>query len=460
MDTFNLNSELYKDEEIETLFNLKKPYTQSDILKAKDVLLKQLISNKSLGSEKQREISFFIDTISTRITNNINKHNINNHNINNHNINNHNINNQIIQQGSNFLIENVNTIAGRTTQLLDGRLAGHSEVPPGFLNPINVRTLTQSVNIDTRFRPNYYGSSATNFTISLPSTQKNVVKMRVASIEIPMSYHAISKSSGNNTCLIIDSNNVNNCWLVILPDGNYEQSWAGESNASHIETAMNNALATATPGTIDLTTGKVTLNGAQPKIRPLIDLCFTLDRVSGRSVFAIPKGGGTTVFTTGFTVRFNVDGDGNLNLETNIQMRLGWQLGFRSAQYICGGGVNGAGACLSEGICLICGPRYGFISIEDYQKNTSPSYIVAYANSILQNNVITRVNLSSVLGDVGVYQISNDLGLDSQTGRTREYFGAVDIQKLHISMYDEYGRFINLNNMDWSFTLEFDKLYD
>lgn len=112
MDTFNLNSELYNDEEIETLFNLKKPYTQSEILKAKDVLLKQLISNKSLGSEKQREISFFIDTISTRITNNIN--------------------NQIIQQGSNFLIENVNTIAARTTQLLDGRLAGHGDVPPGF----------------------------------------------------------------------------------------------------------------------------------------------------------------------------------------------------------------------------------------------------------------------------------------------------------------------------------------
>jgi len=442
MDTFNLNSELYNDEEIETLFNLKKPYTLPDILKAKDVLLKQLISNKSIGSEKQREISFFIDTISTRITNKLN--------------------NQIIQQGSNFLIENVNTIAGRTTQLLDGRIAGHGDVPPGFLNPINVRTLTQTVNIDTRFRPNYYGSSATNFTVSLHSIQKNVVKMRIASIEIPMSYHAISKSSGNNTCLIIDANGSGtNCWLVILPDGNYEQSWAGESNASHIETAMNNAISTATPGTVDLTTGKVTLNGLQPKINPLKDLCFTLDRVSGRSVFAVPQSGtSTTIFTKGFTVRFNIDTDGNLNLETNIQMRLGWQLGFRSAQYVCGGGVSGAGACLSEGICLVCGPRYGFISIEDYQKNTSPSYIVAYANSILQNNVITRVNLSSVLGDVGVYQVSNDLGLDNQTGRTREYFGAVDIQKLHISMYDEYGRIINLNNMDWSLTLEFDKLYD
>jgi hypothetical protein len=444
MDTFNLNSELYNDKEIETLFNLKNTYTQPDILKAKDVLLKQLISNTSLGAEKQREISFFIDTISNRITNKINSHN------------------QINQQGSNFLIENVNTIAGKTTQLLDGRLAGQGDVPPGFLNPINVRTITQNVNIDSRFRPNYYGTSSTNFSIFLPFTQKNVVKMRISSIEVPMSYHAISKSNGNSTCLIIDaSGSGTNCWLVNLPDGNYEQSWAGESNASHIETAMNNAIATATPGIIDLTTGKVALTGTQPKIKPLTDLCFTLDRVSGRSVFAVPQAGSSsTIFTKGFTVRFNVDGDGNLNLETNIQLRLGWQLGFRSAQYVCGGGVSGAGACVSEGICLICGPRYGFISIEDYQKNTSPSYIVAYANSILPNNVITRVNLASVQADVGVYQVSNDLGLDTQTGRTREYFGAVDIQKLQIALYDEYGRIINLNNMDWSLTLEFDKLYD
>jgi len=455
MDTFNLNSELYNNEEIETLFNLKKPYTQPDILNAKDLLLKQLVSNKSLGTEKQREISFFIDTISNRITNKI----YDNKSYDNKSYDNN--KNKINQQGSNFLIENND----RPSKMLDGRLAGHAEVPTGLLNPINVRTITQNINIDSRFRPNYYGSISTNFSILLPFTQKNVVKMRLSSIEVPMTYHAISKSSGNSTCLIIDSNIITNCWLVILPDGNYEQSWSDQTTASFIETAMNNAIATATPGTINIITGKVSLNaGTQAKINPLKDLCFTLDRVSGRSVFAIPQAGSTTtVFTKGFTVRFNIDVDGNLNLESNIQLRLGWQLGFRSAQYICGGGgVNGvgAGACLSEGICLITGPRYGFISIEDFQMNTAPSYIVAYANSILQNNVIARVNLASVQADVGVYQVSNDLGLDNQMGRTREYFGAVDIQKLHVSIYDEYGRIINLNNMDWSFTLEFEKLYD
>lgn len=459
MDTFNLHSDSYKDEEIETLFNLKTPYTQEEINQAKSVLLNQLSANPNLGIEKQREIRFFIDTISTRLLNKI--YNVVNMKMDMTLKNQLLKTNQIIEQGSNILIENNNTLNGKYARLTEGRLTdGGGHVPPGYMNPINVRTITQTLNIDTRFRPNYYGTKSTQFQLTLPYPQKNVVKMRLSSIELPMSYHAISRTNGNSTCLIINqagTATARDCWIVTLPDGNYEQSWANESKASFIETAMNNAISTATPATINPTTGKITLGGAGlVHLDPKTDICFTLDRVSGRSVFATPFG--ETGLATGFTLRFNVDETGNLHNGTNLQLRLGWQLGFRAAEYICGNGV--VGACVSEGICLICGPRYGLLSIEDYQKNTSPSYVVAYADSIIQNNVITRINLSSVQADVGVYQVSNDPGLSSQVARTREYFGAVDIQKLFISLYDEYGRVIDLNNMDWSFTLDFEKLYD
>ena len=43
---------------------------------------------------------------------------------------------------------------------------------------------------------------------------------------------------------------------------------------------------------------------------------------------------------------------------------------------------------------------------------------------------------------------------------TRNYFGPVDIQKLHIQLLDEYGRVLNLNNMDYSVVLRFDCLYE
>ena len=42
----------------------------------------------------------------------------------------------------------------------------------------------------------------------------------------------------------------------------------------------------------------------------------------------------------------------------------------------------------------------------------------------------------------------------------RIYFGPVDLTKFHIKLIDEYGRPVDLNNSDFSFTLVLDKIYD
>jgi hypothetical protein len=42
----------------------------------------------------------------------------------------------------------------------------------------------------------------------------------------------------------------------------------------------------------------------------------------------------------------------------------------------------------------------------------------------------------------------------------REYFGPVDIQNLTIQLLDEYGRIVDLNNMDFSFCLTLTTSYD
>jgi hypothetical protein len=322
--------------------------------------------------------------------------------------------------------------------------------PPGYINPINVRTFTQAMSIDSRFRPNYYGTKSTNYDMVLPAIQKNVVSMRVSSIDLPTTYYAVSRCNENSTCLVIDLSNSDQGWLITLPDGNYEQSWANNSKASFIELAMNESILYALPVTIN-DEGKASPNPLGTYLTAE-DLTFNLDRISGKAFFKAVAGG--VLATDGFIMRFNIDVNGNMVKDTNLQMRLGWQLGFRTTQYIS------QPTCVSEGICLVCGPRYGFISIDDYQKNTGPSYVIAYANSILQDNIITRINLAELQADVGVYQISSDPGLSTQLNRTREYFGPVDIQRLHISLYDEFGRIIDLNNMDWSLTLAFELLYN
>ena len=435
MDNLILNSDSYNDREIEKLLHLTAPYDTNDITKATQIL-KINIGNNNLESEKHREFLFFIDTISNRLQNKMTSFGDEH---------------SVIQQGSNFIIENPDRLIGKNSKIENGRITLESKsAPPGYLNPLNVRTITQAISIDSRFRPNYYATKSTNYAIVLPAIQKNVVSLRVASIELPTTYYAISRNNSNSTCLIVDLSNNGNGWVLTLPDGNYEQSWANNSKAAFIDSAMNAAIINAVPVSID-SSGKITENPSGAHLTSG-DFIYILDRISGKSLFTAVSGG--ILSTEGFILRFNVDNMGNLNLDANLQMRLGWQLGFRAAEYVSNP------TCVSEGICLVCGPRYGFISIDDHQKNTGPSYMVAYANSILQDNIITRINLAELIADVGVYQSSSDPGLSTQLNRTREYFGPVDIQRLHISLYDEYGRIIDLNNMDWSLTLAFEVLYN
>lgn len=443
MESINLNSESYSESEIENLLHLRQPYDMNDINKAKQQIFNLLNSASNLGSEKQREILNFINIIAQRLQNSNNNQSI--------------LNTQyadihrVIQQGSNFIIENPNQIIGLSAKIENGRMGLETKsAPPGYINPINVRTITQAISLDSRFRPNYYASKSTNYHIALPSIQKNVISMRVTSIEIPITYYAVSRYNGNSSFLIMDLSNNSNGWLLTLPDGNYEQIWAKNSNAANIEDCMNNAILNAVPvkindkgfSTVDPSGTSLTIN----------DLTFKLDQISGKSIITAKTGG--VLITKGFKLRFNVDNYGNLDLNANIQMRLGWQLGFRAAEYIA------TPNCVSEGICLISGPRYAFIAINDYQKNTGPTHMVTYANSIMQDNIITRINLAELQADFGVYQTSSDPGLSTQLNRTREYFGPVDIQRLHISIYDEFGRIIDLNNMDWSITLAFELMYN
>ena len=524
MNGFNLNSDSYQVHELEDLFGLKGSYSEDDILRAKEVLSQQLTSSGDLGPEKKREILFFIDTIAGKISN-VSHPTIHLTTATPHPLQlgvaphqkPHAFNTDesgtwsenpvpVRQYGSNVIIENPNEIVGRHARITEGRLATESNAPPGYINPINIRTTMQAVNIDSRFRPHYYKTSSTKYSIKLPSTQKRVTKMTVGSLEIPLTYHAISENLGNNKCLIIDSSNNTadwsclgeglgwgdkgnhcsagpyatggplNAWLLALPDGNYEPSWAAKSEATDIEVAMNNSISTATPGKVDINSGVFTQNaaGSPSKLNPHRDVCFRVDRTSGRATFATPfQDPSAGIFQMGFTIRFTTDAKGSLDLDTSIQFKLGWPLGFRAGEYIGGGGngalitgdgpqarTRNAGAIVSEGIVFISGPRYGFLSIDDHQKNSGNSYIIAYANSVFDRNIISRINLAAVMDESGAYKSSNDPGLTTAMNRSREYFGPVDITRLTITLFDEYGRVIDLNNMDWSFTLAFEKLYD
>jgi hypothetical protein len=42
----------------------------------------------------------------------------------------------------------------------------------------------------------------------------------------------------------------------------------------------------------------------------------------------------------------------------------------------------------------------------------------------------------------------------------RKYFGPVDIQRMRIRLFDEYGRTLYMNSVDYSFCLSLKMMYD
>ena len=319
-----------------------------------------------------------------------------------------------------------------------GLVVGQSGAPPGTINPVKYSTVAISVNIDSRFRPNYFSTKSTDLQITLPEKIHNIINYRVGSFEIPFyAIYSISELNGNNAIQIQWSSSAttpqtySTTFTIVIPDGNYYTT-ANTTNvtaSASIETTINTIL----------TSNTGFLSGL---------LYFYIDQVSGKGVFAQPSTAATAIY---FKVVSNVRSDGDLNYEAPLISFLGWQLGFRNAENISKNTGFG-GSVVSEALVAIRATNYIFIAIDDYNNSVNDYYSAVFSESYAIKNIITRVN-------VGFLQDVNEAS-SIQLNRQRCFFGPVNIQKLRITLYDNFGRVVDLNNMDWNIELIFECVYD
>ena len=149
-----------------------------------------------------------------------------------------------------------------------------------------------------------------------------------------------------------------------------------------------------------------------------------------------------------FSLRFDLTLDEN-NDDTPLPLKLGWMLGFRNGAY------ENNNVFVSEGLSNISGPQYVFLVVDDYNNNVNNGFYSAFTNSLLNKNILARISLQQS----NIYNTTNQTNL-SIISYPRQYFGPVDIQKINVQLLDEYGRIVNLNNMDFSFCLSFQTVYD
>ena len=364
------------------------------------------------------------------------------------------------------------------------------------INKIGKNIVKQTISIDSRHRNNYYETLSSSYSINLPERQKDVLEMAIVAVEMPMTFYSISEYLGNNTMLVIADSSLNSASVPInsvsyinsnnnvvdfepvamagrvkLEDGNYDtKSWLTDKLT--IERSMNRSLTLAIPGAInkdgDFAAFETPLekDWLNSDFNGTKDIRYTINKINGKSVFSTPlppefKRNTSYEYNQKniSKIRFCVDTHGNLDSITSIQKKMGWAIGFRAAEYVVGASElsNSRFSAVSEGIGFISSLRYGFLSIEDYQNYAHPSLMVAFNDYIIDKKIMTRLCLAPLR--LGHDLSSRETGFISHRRTPRNYFKPVNIDKLTIKLFDEYGRIIDLNNMDWSLTVEFSKLY-
>lgn len=313
-----------------------------------------------------------------------------------------------------------------------------SEYFPGLMNPLKTRIISKCLNIDTRFRDNMTQTSCSNFLVNLPIRLQKVVSMQITAIEFPVSFYGISSNYGNNyfyidaTQQLVDGGEIfEESKIIIVPDGNY--------NATDFIDTINTMISKKNP------------DGTPIDPTSLFNyIVFTLDvsqTGSGTAKIFIETAGNLGYTIKSINVDFSKDING-LPDKTPVTSKIGMNLGFLKRKY------QGATNYVSETLVEPANIRYIYLAIDDFNNNVNNHFISAFNNSILSPNILARI---SVKGSYFTLMMETDLNM---TTEPRKYFGPVDIQKMHIQVYDDHGRILDMNNSNFSCCILFKLLYD
>ena len=438
---FDLNINNYTIKELESIFELPVNYDVYAISTQENKLKQNIEKDNNIPISVKTNTTTFISLVKNTLINNLITNNSSNSNNSNSNNNQSSSATALLSDiGTNLkkiqhldlTLNSSQTVEAGNTNIIQKPptpyVYGYGmEFFPGSINPLNKRILKKILNIDTRFRENYYTTTPANFQIDLPGTFTQVVFLELAAIEFPASFYTISKVFGNNffTLEIKGEDPL----VVTVPDGNYDYL--------SFQTYVNNYLHTSgTP---------------YSKIQILADIetvVSSLELVGGsqRMIF------GSTDGATHFSINFLTDKYGVEDRATPLPLKLGWLLGFREGYY------ENAFTYVSEGLVSLLGPRYFYLVVDDYNNNVSDGFYSAFNSSILNKNILARISVN------GASLYSTNINISQFAGNLvvapRHYFGPVNISKLKIQMLDEYGRVLDLNNMDYSLVLAFLTVYD
>ena len=452
-DFFKLDIKSYNEKELEDLLNLKQPYTLENILENHNFLENKLLADNTVDKNKKEEIKTFLLAVKDGLSNKIKR--------------------TFSDIQTSALIQQNQTILNSVGHSITSSARGYKDltinmVPKNEEGIIQKQLLSKVLCVSSEFRENYYKTKSSDFTYTLPTMIKNVMQMELVSLEMPLAFYQISRELNNDYFWIKllkdgdftnwgNNTNTNRWYYISIPQGNYTRA----TMQSTLNTVIKNTLpyynSASNTGTPNQQQGDwVTINAINNKT------VFVISNDSKEGNFSLyfnRTRGGQIISpnNTSATDDNGIEAEPPLLVDNNFPLitGLGWILGFRLGEYL------DSGEFISEGLYNDWPVKHLYFVVDDFNKYASNFIGAAYTKSLGNFNVLARLTTMNPASAGTAATISIDTLFDETFSlKKREYFGPVDIQKLHIQILDPYGRVINLNNMDISFSLHLASLYD
>ena len=336
----------------------------------------------------------------------------------------------------------------------------------GTMNPNYEQTITRFTNIDSQYKEiiETNNSNTANYIFEFTETLSKVIKINLYSLELPYSWYTFDTAYGTDVLMI------NNTSYQIT-EGNYS------------------------PNDIMIELNRIFHDNN-------LDVSASIINSSGKTKLENK---------TSTSISFIFYDETNIIFENaKKNSNIGWMIGFRTSQVV----ISANSSITSEAIVNTWGTRYIIMALDDFNKNQTNKALIGVSrpfNKISLPTLTEEVNLVST-GNVSNSNVARQITtlknipnayLDSYNSinedlyakresrydspiisnifakipikkqyhwkdnqsypivefsgplqnNERTYFGPVDLTRMKVTLYDDKGRILNLNGLDWSFSL-------
>jgi len=439
--SFDLDINNYTTDDLLNFFKLENTYSLEDLIKTEHALSEKILSTKNKYNEKHKfDIVNFIKSAKNVLTSFY--HDMEN-------------NKEIKKIAERFMKQDRDPRVGRIINPLSSHQSLENQIiAPDNINGYGYNITTSIYMFNTAARNDYFTTAPSNSSYDLPIKWKNVISISLSSANIPNVMYAFNEDAQTNK-IYIEEDVTGLSGIVVLPEGNYT-IYAVNTSTSILTPLTEASFPDALTKAINEQILGIT-DSDNYRFSVEISLSSHKTTISNTTYsFTMNTLRKTEVVCSSYSSSYSQEYEDYSNVDkTKIPIAkyfqtMGFLMGYRKIYY------TGSMSYTSESIFSNTYSDYLYFAMDDFTGSQTISNTIGVLgqSGVIDNNILGLIPINSTLFKTTFDNNSNFIY------KKREYFGPVDISRINIKLLNQKGNLVNLQDTDFSFSLQVKTLYN